>query len=230
MTSERKVTSRIRKAEREHEADHVGQAVRHLAGEVEVACGVAGDRGLNAGHAAERLRDQDRAQRLDGMLAGGVVAETRQRQLDRADLSVAAAAELKGGWATPRAAASVSRLSGRLLRPRDARSRGKGEDDERRHRGAGEVAVDLRLQSGGNLWVHRVRARIGGVQAERRDRQRDEQRHGAGGPEDGAAQDAVDQRPARSATRRCSRADAAGRGSRRGRCAGREARAVREGQ
>ena len=89
-----------------------GQPVLHLAGEVDVARGVAGDGGLDAGDGAERLRDPAcRAGCRDACLLALVVAEPGQRQVERGRLAVCGSPpSVKGGWAIrlPRRASRAS--------------------------------------------------------------------------------------------------------------------------
>ena len=113
----------------------------HLVGEVDVAGGVAGDGGADAGDAAKRLRDPLVAEERDRVLAWLVVAKAGQRQGERGRFAVWARREREGRVSESGRGGELLELSQRAF-DRGTLSARAGDDNERRRGGAGELGTD----------------------------------------------------------------------------------------
>jgi hypothetical protein len=146
--------------------------------------------------AAERLRDQLGAQDVDRTAAGAVVAEAAQGELERHRLAVVAEVRRERRMADPVCRGHLFEARGRGEDGCPLSPRGRRDDDRgsARLRLAGARELRGHLRCGGRAaGGERVRARLRDVQAERRRRERDEERDGEQECDERPAEHAVDQ-------------------------------------
>ena len=180
-TIERNATSSSRNANASTKRDHVRHAVLHLAREVDVLGGDAGDRGLDARHAPERLRHElaPAASRSARLLAALSPAPVSGSSIDAAVPS-GLPLTVNGGCAIPRATASLSRRPTAAAPPSAA---GRGGPATTTIAGAdvlGNSARTCRASRGPARSATESDSSLGfaDVQRERRERERDEQAGG----------------------------------------------------
>jgi hypothetical protein len=143
-TSERRGDQQDEEREQKHECDHVWQPMLHLAGEVDILRGIAGDGDLDARNVTDRPWDEVIAQHGESPLARSVVAEPSQGQLERRGTAIAASGHRERRMRDP------ARECLRFQLPCRPLSRGPlagrpGEGDDRGRRRAGELVRDPRL-------------------------------------------------------------------------------------